>query len=233
MSHLFRHRLTWGHAHVALGALHHWSVHYYLCELHELGQAHSLAFITQYDRIKIQRILDDISLRSSAANSRDPSRQCGPFHSREEARLWTSHRLNRQEPTLLKELDTKPMDPPHTKGDMTAAALASLAKTLASNVNVKMKTPPRDGGRSGTKDRDHRGKDSDRPSGAPPTSWPRTAGYVCLAHDPANGTQCPEQATCSKQHLDTTKAEFATRFAMARTASEKAIARRGTNAQPR
>ncbi len=96
ISHLVRHRLTWGLAHVALGALHHWAVHYYICELHELGQAHGLQFVIRYDRVKTQRILDDTSLRSSAQNTREKSSQCGPFASREEARLWTSHRLNRQ-----------------------------------------------------------------------------------------------------------------------------------------
>jgi hypothetical protein len=235
ISHLCRHRLTWGHAHVALGALHHWSAHYYICELHELGQAHPLGFIAQYDKIKIQRIMDDINLRASATNSREVSRQCGPFSSREEARMWTSHRLNRPEPTLLKELEGQNKQDRKAGDDrgLTASELASLARTIASTTSAKHKasspnTAPsrrRSRGRGG----DRRNRDStqgaeDSRSGRAALHASKTSNYVCLKHDPANGTRCQERG-CNKHHLDTSKPELAARFSRAKTAADAAKAR--------
>jgi hypothetical protein len=242
ISHLCRHRLTWGHAHVALGALHHWAAHYYICELHELGQAHPLNFITRYDKIKVQRIMDDISLRASATNSREVSRQCGPFSSREDARLWTSHRLNRPEPTLLKELEGQNKED-WKVGDerrLTAAELTTLARTIASTTSAKHKasSPHQNASsrrRSRGREGDRRNRDSthgadESRSGRAALHTSKTSNYVCLVHDPANGTRCQERG-CNKHHLDTTKPELAARFSRAKTAAEAAKARNDPGGQ--
>ena len=98
MAHFIRHRLTWGYTHIALGCVRHYAVSYYIAELLELGTAFGLEFLERYDRIKIAKILEAITIQGELLKgASNPS----AFTSKDQAKDWLSSQLSQQDETLI------------------------------------------------------------------------------------------------------------------------------------
>ena len=63
VAHFIRRRLTWGYTHIALGCVRHHAISYYIAELLELLTAFGLEFLERYDRVKISKILEAVTVQ--------------------------------------------------------------------------------------------------------------------------------------------------------------------------
>ena len=71
---------------------------YYIAELLELGTAFGLEFLERYDRIKIAKILEAITVQGELLKgASNPS----AFTSKDQAREWLSSQLSQQDETLI------------------------------------------------------------------------------------------------------------------------------------
>ena len=226
-----RHRLTWGYTHIALGCVHHYSISYYIAELFELGTAFGIEFLERYDRIKISKILEAITVQGELLKlASNPS----AFTTKDQAKDWLSSQLSHQDETLIQNtrlalnvpqmagafhaddaFRQTPRDQPREPRDGHSGkskpftpeprvALRSRSRGHRDDRRAQPKQPPHARERSPQR----------KPGRGGPPSGHRDHDIskdICFHHDPSANKTCPDPK-CPRQHLDTKDDNLARRF---------------------
>ena len=230
LAHFLRHKATMLLSHVAIHVLDVPSMLWYLLELIEFADAHSLEAAIAYDngRTRTLQAYIDLHTEHNASQGTSIAEQARhqiqeglpPCTTPAEARLFMGKFLRQVDHELARDCASGILKPAATRGD-DRRDQNDRRDSRRGGDGTPEKPPKRP--RHDDRDATRRADKADKNAVSPDKN---KKPYICFLEDPRNSKTCPEGSKCTKLHLNTTIKEEADRYDKALAAHEASKASR-------